>query len=345
MEHAWSVDADKDACATYRANICPDAPESVICADVRSVDMAALPEVDALLFGFPCNDFSEIGERRGLDGNFGPLYRIGIDYLVMRQPQWFLAENVSGLAVADGGRVLRRILSEMAAAGYRVTAHLYRLEEYCVPQMRHRIFIVGIRDDLNMDFRVPAPTGKLMTAGRALADIAHDAANHEIVEMSPLAAERLACIGPGQNIWSVNDTLPDRLRLNVRGAKISSLYRRLDPDRPAHTVLAGGGGGTHLYHWSEKRALSNREKARLQTFPDDFVFHGGRQSVRKQVGMAVPPAGAAHILRAVMNTFDGILYESVEPNLGVYDTAYRPEVISMAHVLRNPRRTDHAAFV
>lgn len=139
--------------------------------------------------------------------------------------------------------------------------------------------------------------------------------------MAALAAERLSHIAAGDNIWSVNDSLPPRLKLNVKGAKISSIYRRLHPDRPAHTIVASGGGGTHSYHWEQNRALTNRERARLQSFPDDFVFAGGRESVRKQIGMAVPPTGAAHILQAVLSTFDGILYESVEANLGTYGTA------------------------
>ena len=91
---------------------------------------------------------------------------------------------------------------------------------------------------------------------------------------------------PGENAW--NSSLPKHLQLNVKGAKLSQIYRRLYPDRPAYTITGSGGGGTHGYHWSEPRALTNRERARLQTFPDDFVFKGGRGSVRKQIGMAVP---------------------------------------------------------
>ena len=101
----------------------------------------------------------------------------------------------------------------------------------------------------------------------------------------------------------------------MRGAKISQIYKRLDPTKPSYTVTGSGGGGTHIYHWSENRALTNRERARLQTFPDDFVFEGSKESVRKQIGMAVPCEGARIIFEAILKTFAGIEYEHVEPNI------------------------------
>ena len=94
-------------------------------------------------------------------------------------------------------------------------------------------------------------------------------------------------------------------------------YRRLDSTKPSYTIT-GSGGGTHVYHWSENRALTNRERARLQTFPDDFVFYGSKESVRKQVGMAVPCDGAQIILEALLKTLAGQSYESVEPSVGFF---------------------------
>ena len=76
-----------------------------------------------------------------------------------------------------------------------------------------------------------------------------------------------------------------------------------------------GGGGTHVYHWIENRALTNRERARLQTFPDDFIFHGSKESVRRQIGMAVPVDGVRYILEAILKTFADVKYESIESNL------------------------------
>ena len=115
----------------------------------------------------------------------------------------------------------------------------------------------------------------------------------------------------------------------MAGAKISQVYKRLDPDRPAYTVTGSGGGGTHIYHWEEPRALTNRERARLQTFPDDYRFLGSKEGVRKQIGMAVPCQGAKIIFEAILNCFAGINYPSVECNALEYlyakdtDTKYQ----------------------
>ena len=125
---------------------------------------------------------------------------------------------------------------------------------------------------------------------------------------------RLSYIKPGQNIWQA-ENVPPELMIKTR-TKISQIYRKLDPDKPSYTVTAAGGGGTFMYHWSEEqRELTNRERARIQTFPDDFEFVGKYSSVRKQIGMAVPPRGAEIIFRAILNTFAGIEYPYVEPSM------------------------------
>ena len=129
--------------------------------------------------------------------------------------------------------------------------------------------------------------------------------------------ERLRYIRPGQNAFTAN--LPEHLQLHVKGAKISQIYKRLDPDKPAYTVTGSGGGGTHIYHYSEPRALTNRERARLQTFPDSFVFCGSKEEVRKQIGMAVPCRGAQVIFEAILKTFAGIKYASIPCNMDLKD--------------------------
>ena len=96
---------------------------------------------------------------------------------------------------------------------------------------------------------------------------------------------------------------------------MSMIYRRLEPDKPAYTITGSGGGGTHVYHWMEHRALTNEERAALQTFPKTFVFKGSSEQVRKQIGMAVPAQGAKIIFEAILKTFAGIPYDYIEPNL------------------------------
>jgi len=318
IKHVWANDIDSSACKTYAENICKDNPESVICKDVRKLNIPKLePKVDALTFGFPCNDFSIVGEQKGFNGSYGPLYTYGVEVLNHHNPKWFLAENVGGLKSANEGEAFRTILNDLARAGefgYEITAHLYKFEEYGVPQTRHRIIIVGIRRDLDLQFRVPAPTtpNRYKTAKEALENppIAQDAPNNEKTKHPKHIIERLKHIPPGENAWHEN--IPEHLRLRVRGARMSNIYRRLHPDRPAYTVTGSGGGGTHMYHYSEPRALTNRERARLQDFPDDFVFYGTKEDVRKQIGMAVPPTAAKIIFEAILKTFAGIEYESID---------------------------------
>lgn len=317
--HQWATDYDESTCNTYIRNICPTAPESVICQDIRKLDIRSLHklgDIDALAFGFPCNDFSVVGDQKGVNGTFGPLYTYGIKALKEFQPKWFLAENVGGLKSANNGNAIETIFGAMKKAGYRIYPHLYKFEDYGIPQARHRIIIIGIRKDLPFDFKIPSPESyKTKTCREAIETppIPADAPNHEPTKQSPIVIQRLKHIRPGENAFTA--FLPDELKLNVNGAKISQIYKRLDPNKVAYTVTGSGGGGTHIYHWSENRALTNRERARLQTFPDDYIFMGAKESVRKQIGMAVPCDGAQIIFEAIIKTFANIPYKFVEPNI------------------------------
>lgn len=169
ISHAWANDYDKDTCDTYTKNICPQNPASVICKDVRKLNMEKLNSIDALAFGFPCNDFSVVGEQKGIDGVYGPLYSYGVKVLRQFKPKWFLAENVGGLRNSNEGSALQQILAELSEEGYKVTPHLYKFEQYEVPQARHRIIIIGIRNDLNVNFKVPIlKNAKIVTAKEAI---------------------------------------------------------------------------------------------------------------------------------------------------------------------------------
>lgn len=316
--HQWSNDFDESTCETYRRNICPDEPNTVYCGDVRTLDMEQLAPIDALAFGFPCNDYSVVGEQRGMDGEYGPLYSYGVRALRRFRPQWFVAENVGGLRSANDGTAFKRILAELRDAGYVITPHLYKFEEYGVPQARHRVIIVGIRDDLNVQYKVPStePYENIDNSCRIAIEvppIPANACNNEPTRQSATVVQRLEHILPGQNAFTAD--LPEELQLNIRGARISQIYKRLDPERPSYTVTGSGGGGTHIYHWAEPRALTNRERARLQTFPDDYEFIGSKEKVRKQIGMAVPCRGAKIIFEAILRSFAGIDYPFIEPNI------------------------------
>ena len=105
---------------------------------MHTLDLLQLGAIDALAFGFPCNDFSLVGSKLGFKGKYGPLYTYGIEVLKMYRPMWFLAENVGGLRSANEGKAFNKILSDMKDAGYRIYPNLYKFEEYGIPQARHR---------------------------------------------------------------------------------------------------------------------------------------------------------------------------------------------------------------
>jgi len=323
IKHSWSNDIDRSSCETFRRNI--EVPtEKVFCEPVdRFIDrFDTLPKIDGLSFGFPCNDFSNIGEKKGLKGKFGGLYEYGAFAIDHFKPKWFLAENVGGLTNSNEGTAFEKIIKRLrnAGDGYELTTHLYKFEDYGIPQKRHRIVIVGIRKDLNRKFLVPRPTHSKenWVSVRDVLERSpriHTLPNSEITHQSSTVVERLKLIPPGKNVW--NSELPKRLQLNVKGARMSSIYRKLHPDQPSYTVTGSGGGGTHMYHYEEPRALTNRERARIQTFPDTFVFEGSKEEVRKQIGMAVPPKAASIILTSILKTFADIPYPHVESRWGV----------------------------
>ena len=213
IKHAWANDFDEDTCITYRRNISPKDPESVICEDVHNLDLLGDFRIlqrpfDAFAFGFPCNDFSQVGERKGLSGKYGPLYTYGLRALHSYQPLWFLAENVSGLTTANDG--------------YHVYPHLYEFEKYGIPQARHRIIIVGIREDQKdatgkpLQFFPPVPTTPreqdYKTCKEALEKppIRPDAYNNEPAKITERVRKRMMLIGEGENAFNAKEQLSAR---------------------------------------------------------------------------------------------------------------------------------------
>lgn len=325
-EPRWTNDYCVDTCKTWMENVLGYERQQkgfigdvdVHAGDVRELNIDQLAKVDGLMFGFPCNDFSIVGEKKGFDGEYGPLYSYGVKVLrKSEQPSWFIAENVGGITSSNEGNAFTKILNDLRDSGYSITTHKYKLEQYGVPQARHRVIIVGFRDDLNLTFQVPAPLNYIVTAGHALSKpLPPGTSNTELTKQSARVVERLSYIDPGENCWNAK-RLPDHLKLNVPRTQLSHIYKKLDPEKPSYTVTGSGGGGTHMYHWAENRALTNRERARLQTFPDWFRFSGSKESVRKQIGMAIPVNASKLIVEAILKTMAGVDYESVEPNIDI----------------------------
>jgi len=327
IEHAWANDIDEWACKTYAKNICNNIDDkSVVPGDIRNpkkFNIKKQEPIDILAFGFPCNDYSLVGEQKGMKGEYGPLYSYGVQALEIHKPDVFVAENVSGLASSNEGNAFKNILKDLVQAGYRITVNKFRFEQYGIPQRRHRIVIVGLNEEkYDYDYKVPEKTNVKATCKKAIEEppIPDDAFNHEPTRHPPHIEKRLSHINPGENAWTAD--IPSELQLNVKGFKGSQIYRRLKPNEPAYTVTGSGGGGTHMYHYDKKecRALTNRERARLQTFPDWYEFEGSKEQVRKQIGMAVPVNGAEIIFSSILETFSRTNYDSMDPSIGYFSS-------------------------
>jgi DNA (cytosine-5)-methyltransferase 1 len=304
FEVVWAIDSNPYACKTFSRNIA----DVIINDSIENIDIAQVPEADICIGGFPCQDFSLIWKRPGLEGTRGNLYTYFLDFVNKKKPKAFVAENVKGLLSANNYQAIKQIISdfESIAPGYLVKPKLYNFADYGVPQFRQRVLLVGIRMDTGFNFVHPQPEygqnrkKPYRTAGEALKNVEAVLDNNKHHKIQPRTVEILNRIKPGGNFSDIPKDSP----YYVKGM-ISHVYRRIHPDKPSSTIIAGGGGGTWGYHYLEPRSLTNRERARLQTFPDDFVFEGSTTEVRRQIGNAVPPQGIAAVVEALIPLFKG----------------------------------------
>lgn len=304
----WANDYNAAAAASYRENL----SGRMVLGDVRDLEPPDIP-ADILLAGPPCQDFSVLWLHEGARTARGNLYNEVLRFLGERAPAAFILENVRGLLSANNGQAWALIRSGLKAPGraiglddsagprYDLSVDIVNFADLGVPQMRERLIVIGTRADLGMSpIEIPRPFARRhVTAREALEDPPlppFATGNHDLHADAPGVVERLKLIPPGGNYTAIPKDHPSA----VKGL-ISHVYRRLAPDQPAYTIVAGGGGGSMGYHYDEPRSLTNRERARLQTFPDDFRFKGSIREVRAQIGNAVPPRGAKVIVEAVVD--------------------------------------------
>ena len=232
-----------------------------------------------------CLQFSMVGKRLGItDDISGKLYETFVDFVDELKPKIFIAENVKGILSANKGEAIKIITKRFEDTGYKLKVVLVNFADYGVPQLRERVLFIGIREDIKDNFEIPEKVEKHITSGEAFKGINKKCENHTFIKQLAKTTERINAIPEGGNF---KDLPPE---LSIKGV-MSNIYRRLDRKKPAYTVLAAGGGGTWHYHFKEPRALTNRERARLQSFPDDYIFQGTNTEGRRQIGNAVPPVG------------------------------------------------------
>jgi DNA (cytosine-5)-methyltransferase 1 len=328
FEVVWAIDSNPYACKTFSRNIA----DVIINDSIENIDIAQVPEAEICIGGFPCQDFSLIWKRPGLEGTRGNLYTYFLDFVNKKKPKAFVAENVKGLLSANNYQAIKQIISdfESIAPGYLVKPKLYNFADYGVPQFRQRVLLVGIRMDTGFNFVHPQPeygpnrNNPYRTAGEALKNVEAVLDNNKHHKIQTRTVEILNRIQPGGNFADIPKDSP----YYVKGM-ISHVYRRIHPDKPSSTIIAGGGGGTWGYHYLEPRSLTNRERARLQTFPDDFVFEGSTTEVRRQIGNAVPPQGIAAVVEALIPLFKGDY-----PKVDLYEMSQKLQGMSIQQRLK-----------
>lgn len=299
----WANDIYPQACETYSHNI----GNHIFQGDISKIDINTIPkESDVVIGGFPCQDFSVAGKRQGISVKRGQLYLEMKKVIEHIMPKIFIAENVEGLINMENGLILDTIKNDFKSISnnehnysYNVTHYLLHAADYGVPQIRKRVFIVGVRSDLNVTFTKPKPTHNetnWVTAKEAIDELWGRENDLSIYNHSQLSRAKFY---PGKRLQGNTQIKADAPSVTIRAehhGNIEAHYRSLNPNDPAD-----------MSYW---RRLTVRECARIQSFPDNFEIKGAATHTYKQIGNAVPPVLGWHIAQAVQKT----LLKSIKNN-------------------------------
>ncbi len=280
FEIVWANDIDEPSCQTFRNYFKND----IVCGDITKIldgeeqeslfDKPMPKEVDVVLGGFPCQDFSHAGKRQGFNSKRGLLYLSMAEVINRTKPKLFVAENVKGLLTMDNGEAIKTIIKDFESLGYNVRYKLFTAADYGVPQVRERVIIVGTKKGVLPPFEFPNPVlnkESWVSLKKAIGDL------------EPLEE------GTAPNhYWS------KAKKNNGQGNTTVSA------NKPGPTMRTEHHGNIE-FHWNGKRRLSAREAARIQSFPDDFIFYPSTSSAYKQIGNAVPPVMAWYVASAIQN--------------------------------------------
>lgn len=296
------AEIDKNCVATLRQNR-PD--WNVLHGDVKTIDFKEYrDQVDLVAGGFPCQSFSYAGSGKGFEDARGTLF---FDYARCIQevmPKVLLAENVRGLTTHDEGKTLKVMLNILRDVGYNVSYRVLKAQFFDVPQKRERLFIIGIRKDLDMKPIFPKERDYILTLRDAFLNCPES-----IGSKYPARKKEILDMVPGGGYWR---DLPIEVQKEYMGGSFylgggkTGMARRLSWDEPSLTLTcAPAQKQTERCHPAETRPLNIREYARLQTFPDEWAFVGSVCSQYKQIGNAVPVNLAYHMGTCLIQMLDG----------------------------------------
>lgn len=287
-----ATDNAPDAVACYRLNL----GEHCRLADLTTLPVSELHRAHVLIGGFPCQDFSSSGPKSGFNGKRGQLYRILAEYMAAYQPHVVVAENVPYLARLHDGKYLTTILRDFEAEGYHFDVWEIYGPDYGLSQSRRRLFLIGVRND-HAGFPVkPKPThvGRHISISKALRDL-ESITDETVTNQSQYFVATKATSGGGQG---------DHTN---------------DPDKVAYCIRANARGRIQFHHALDRR-LTVRECARLQSFPDEFVFPFTTQRNLTLIGNAVPPIMGYRVAESVARYLEHLSDEKT-----VSDTAVQME--------------------
>lgn len=304
---------DKYACETLRKN----RPNwNVVEGDISQIDFKKYHnQIDILSGGFPCQAFSYAGKKLGFEDTRGTLFFEFARAVKETNPKVFLAENVRGLLTHENGKTLEIISQIINELGYVLVApRVLKAMFYKVPQKRERLFLIGIRKDLadKVNFHWPSPYHRILNLRDALkkGELYPNDVPISGGQSYPKRKAEIMDLVPAGGYWK---DLPDELQREYMkksyflGGGKTGMARRLSWDEPSLTLTcAPAQKQTERCHPDETRPLTVREYARIQTFPDSWVFEGSQTAQYKQIGNAVPVNLAYAIGRSLVRLLNDI---------------------------------------
>ena len=296
FEHIGLVEFDKAAANTLSTNrpnwnvLCEDV-ELVAARDLEKEFNIKKKELDLLSGGAPCQSFSYAGKRLGLEDVRGTMFYHYATFLKKLQPKMFLFENVRGLLSHDQGRTYETICNIFEDQGYVVFHKVLNAWDYGVPQKRERLITIGIRKDLSKkcSYEFPKPHDYKPVMRDVKLDV--NPPRDECQRYSSYKESVFALVPPGGYWRDIDPAIAKEYMKTCweMGGGRTGILRRIGLDEPSLTVLTSPGmKQTDRCHPIEVRPFSYRENARIQTFPDEWVFCGKLSEKYKQVGNAVP---------------------------------------------------------
>ncbi len=306
FQHILLNEYDKLACETLKKN----RPNwNVIEGDIRTIDFSEYKgKVDLLTGGFPCQAFSYAGKKMGFNDARGTLFFEYARAVKQVQPKICIAENVRGLLSHESGKTLSGMISVLEELGYRVLEpKVLKAIHYNVPQKRERLILVAIRNDINETFNYPEPSRKIYTLKDALKKgelFPCDVPDSDGQKYPPKKKRILEMVPPG-GYWRdlpLEYQKEYMMKSFYLGGGKTGMARRISWDEPCLTLTcAPAQKQTERCHPDETRPFTVREYARIQTFPDDWIFSGTTTNQYKQIGNAVPVNLAKEIGYSVIN--------------------------------------------